>query len=142
MASTIYRLITIVSLLSLLHCAYSAAQHRFYLRLTEQPFVNLPADVVAQTVISLIALIYGTSFLANPFLYIKQDQHPERTCDEALNCPSFITFDNRTKAMSPEFSMLRALKQQQRSQENVSRGTHSGRVSEAVAPSETVDSHE
>ncbi|EGT52906.1 hypothetical protein CAEBREN_09463 [Caenorhabditis brenneri] len=102
MASTIYRLITIVSLLSLIHCAYSAAQHRFYLRLTEQPFVSLPADVVAQTVISLIALIYGTSFLANPFQYIKKDQHHDRTCDEALNCPSFITFDNRAKAMSPD----------------------------------------
>ncbi|CAP23728.1 Protein CBG02872, partial [Caenorhabditis briggsae] len=71
-------LITIVSVLSLLHCAYSAAQHRFYLRLTEQPFVNLPFDVVFQTSISLVALIYGTSFIANPFQYIKKDQVTSR----------------------------------------------------------------
>uniref|UniRef100_A0A1I7T9B9 Membrane magnesium transporter n=1 Tax=Caenorhabditis tropicalis TaxID=1561998 RepID=A0A1I7T9B9_9PELO len=143
MASTIYRLITIVSLLSLIHCAYSAAQHRFYLRLTEQPFVSLPADVVAQTVISLVALIYGTSYLANPFQYIKKDQHHDRTCDEALNCPSFITFENRSKAMSPEFAMLRTLKQQQRQRQTSSRKeTHSGRVSETIHSSESTDSQE
>ncbi|CAI5440973.1 unnamed protein product [Caenorhabditis angaria] len=111
MATTVYRLITIISLVSLLHCAYSAAQHRSYLRLTEQPFINLPSDVLAQTIVSLLALIYGTSFLSAPFQFIKKDQHHDRTCDEALNCPSFITFDNRAKAMSPEFAMMKAIRE-------------------------------
>ncbi|CAB3405525.1 unnamed protein product [Caenorhabditis bovis] len=107
MSKNLHSFITVAALLSLLHCAYSAAQHRFYLRLTEQQFSQLPLDVVAQTLISLIALIYGTSFIANPFQFIKKDQHHDRTCDEALNCPSFITFDNRIKAISSNLATIK-----------------------------------
>lgn len=38
--------------------------------------------------------------------------------------------------MSPEFAMLRTLKQQQRQRQNSSRGTHSGRVSEVIQTEE------
>ncbi|KHJ85347.1 hypothetical protein OESDEN_14930, partial [Oesophagostomum dentatum] len=48
-------------------------QHRSYLRLTEQPFVSLPADVLAQTIISLVALIYGATHVAGAFQHIKSD---------------------------------------------------------------------
>lgn len=37
------QVIAAVSIAALLHAAYSAAQHRLYLRLTEQPFTALPA---------------------------------------------------------------------------------------------------
>ncbi|VDK80514.1 unnamed protein product [Cylicostephanus goldi] len=73
MSKTLYNVITLASLASLLHCAYSAAQHRSYLRLTEQPFISLPADVLAQTIISLIALIYGATHVAGAFQHIKSD---------------------------------------------------------------------
>ncbi|XGW08198.1 hypothetical protein V3C99_010921 [Haemonchus contortus] len=83
MSKTLYNVITSVSLLSLLHCAYSAAQHRSYLRLTEQPFVTLPADVLAQTLISLVALIYGASHVAGAFQHIKSDPNRDRSWDES-----------------------------------------------------------
>ncbi|KAK0406844.1 hypothetical protein QR680_018840 [Steinernema hermaphroditum] len=57
-----YKFICIASLLSLLHCAYSAAQHRFYLRLIEEPFTRLPIDIVLQTLVSLIVLVYSASY--------------------------------------------------------------------------------
>ncbi|CAD6192217.1 unnamed protein product [Caenorhabditis auriculariae] len=115
MTKNIYGIITIAALVSLIHCAYSAAQHRFYLRLTEQPFVTLPTDVIVQTLLSLAALIYGAAYIAGSFQYIKKDQHHDRTCDEALNCPSFITFEHRAKAMSPGFYVLNNLRQERNS---------------------------
>ncbi|KAK6032812.1 hypothetical protein OSTOST_00993 [Ostertagia ostertagi] len=107
MSKTLYNVITLVSLLSLLHCAYSAAQHRSYLRLTEQPFVTLPADVLAQTLISLVALIYGASHVAGAFQHIKSDPNRDRSWDEAGSCMSFVTFEHRGKAMSPAHAVVR-----------------------------------
>ncbi|KAJ1372265.1 hypothetical protein KIN20_034372 [Parelaphostrongylus tenuis] len=107
MSKTLYNVITLSSLISLLHCAYSAAQHRSYLRLTEQPFVSLPADVLAQTLISLVALIYGASHVAGPFQHIKSDPNRDRSWDEAGSCMSFITFEHRGKAMSPAHAIVR-----------------------------------
>ncbi|WKX96369.1 hypothetical protein Q1695_012652 [Nippostrongylus brasiliensis] len=107
MSKTLYNVITLVSLLSLLHCAYSAAQHRSYLRLTEQPFISLPPDVLAQTLISLVALIYGASHVAGAFQHIKSDPNRDRSWDEAGSCMSFITFEHRGKAMSPAHAVVR-----------------------------------
>ncbi|PAV88573.1 hypothetical protein WR25_14578 [Diploscapter pachys] len=108
MTKSFHGLIAVVSLASLLHCAYSAAQHRFYLRLTEQPFVSLPSDVVAQTLISLIALIYACTYVAGEFSPIKSDPNKNRTWDEASACLSFATFAHRGKMLSPEFATLSA----------------------------------
>ncbi|VDM28307.1 unnamed protein product [Toxocara canis] len=108
--TSLLRIITIVALVSLLHCAYSAAQHRFYLRLTEQPFTQLPADLIVQTLVSLIILIYGASYVAGDFQPIRTDiQVVNRTksWDTVGNCPSFYTFEHRAKALSPTFSALR-----------------------------------
>ncbi|RCN32295.1 hypothetical protein ANCCAN_21904 [Ancylostoma caninum] len=107
MSKTFYNVITLASLASLLHCAYSAAQHRSYLRLTEQPFVSLPADVLAQTIISLVALIYGATHVAGAFQHIKSDPNRDRSWDEAASCMSFITFEHRGKAMSPAHAVVR-----------------------------------
>uniref|UniRef100_A0A0M3I0R2 NADH dehydrogenase [ubiquinone] flavoprotein 3, mitochondrial n=1 Tax=Ascaris lumbricoides TaxID=6252 RepID=A0A0M3I0R2_ASCLU len=71
--TSLLRVLTVVALVSLLHCAYSAAQHRFYLRLTEQPFTQLPADIIVQTLVSLIVLIYGASHIAGDFQPIRSD---------------------------------------------------------------------
>ncbi|KAK0406843.1 hypothetical protein QR680_018840 [Steinernema hermaphroditum] len=68
-----YKFICIASLLSLLHCAYSAAQHRFYLRLIEEPFTRLPIDIVLQTLVSLIVLVYSASYVAGEFRPIRGD---------------------------------------------------------------------
>lgn len=46
------------ALASLVHCAYSAAQHRSYLRLTGDEFEALPLDIVLQTLLSLLLLCY------------------------------------------------------------------------------------
>ncbi|PIO71340.1 hypothetical protein TELCIR_06765 [Teladorsagia circumcincta] len=103
MSKTLYNVITLVSLLSLLHCAYSAAQHHSYLRLTEQPFVTLPADVLAQTLISLVALIYGASHVAGAFQHIKSD--PAVRSRDHDNYQALLTMP---KSCQPELAALLA----------------------------------
>ena len=48
MASPIYKVFVAVGLLCILHAAYSAAQHRTYLRLTKTEFLALPLDIAIQ----------------------------------------------------------------------------------------------
>lgn len=104
-AKSVFRLVCFAGLLSLLHCAYSAAQHRFYLRLTEQPFTQLPADLILQTLVSLVAVIYGASYIAGDFLPVRSDlQNRSKSWDTVGNCPSFYVFDHRARALSPSYS--------------------------------------
>ncbi|TMS34260.1 hypothetical protein L596_001888 [Steinernema carpocapsae] len=99
-----YKFICFASLLSLLHCAYSAAQHRFYLRLVEESFTRLPIDIVLQTLISLLVLVYTASFVAGEFRPIRGDhQSGKKSWDTVGNCPSFYTFEHRGKTLSPAF---------------------------------------
>ncbi|VDN03915.1 unnamed protein product [Thelazia callipaeda] len=107
---SILRGVCLVALISLLHCAYSAAQHRFYLRLTEQPFTHLPLDITLQTILSLVAFIYSTTYIAGEFQPIRSDlQDRAKSWDTVGNCPSFYTFHHRAKTLSP---LYRALRQQ------------------------------
>ncbi|CAJ0585838.1 unnamed protein product, partial [Mesorhabditis spiculigera] len=107
MASSCDKIVTIVALLSLIHCAYSAAQHRFYLRLTEQPFSHLPYDIIVQTLLSLVVLIYGASRVAGSFQPIRADiQNRGKTWDGLGSCLSFAIFDHRARMLSPGHSAL------------------------------------
>ncbi len=72
--SSVFRSLLLVGLLSLIHCAYSAAQHRFYLRLTGQTFGALPLDIVIQTLISLLLVCYSAAQVAGDFRPIRIDQ--------------------------------------------------------------------
>ncbi|VDN52146.1 unnamed protein product [Dracunculus medinensis] len=111
--SSFVRVLCIVGLVSLLHCAYSAAQIcelqlRFYLRITEQPFTHLPADLIVQTLISLIIIIYGASYITGDFQPIRSDiQNRTKSWDTMGSCPSFYIFHHRAKAVSPGFNIIR-----------------------------------
>ena len=52
MALSVEKVLLFGGLLSLLHAAYSAAQHRNYLRLTERDFTSLPSDIFVQCLFS------------------------------------------------------------------------------------------
>ncbi|VDK83483.1 unnamed protein product [Litomosoides sigmodontis] len=102
---SVFRGVCLAGLVSLLHCAYSAAQHRFYLRLTEQPFTQLPLDIALQTVVSLIAFVYSATYIAGEFQPIRSDlQNRTKSWDTVGNCPSFYTFDHRARTLSPSLS--------------------------------------
>uniref|UniRef100_A0A914HC91 Uncharacterized protein n=1 Tax=Globodera rostochiensis TaxID=31243 RepID=A0A914HC91_GLORO len=97
-SSLFWRILCSLSVLSLTHSAYSAAQHRSYLRLVGQPFTHLPVDLIAQTLLSLLAAIVSTSFVVGDFQPIRADLLvAKKSWDVLGNCPSFYVFNHRAK---------------------------------------------
>uniref|UniRef100_A0A1B6K5K4 Membrane magnesium transporter n=1 Tax=Homalodisca liturata TaxID=320908 RepID=A0A1B6K5K4_9HEMI len=106
MATTFHKLIISIGFFSLLHAAYSAAQHRSYLRITEQQFTSLPFDIILQGIISLFATMYGVMAVAGDFKEIRATVDLEAKSWETLrNLPSFYVFNHRGKALSPDYEL-------------------------------------
>ncbi|XP_056636769.1 ER membrane protein complex subunit 5 [Diorhabda carinulata] len=101
-ATFIDRSILTVGFLSLFHSAYSAAQHRSYLRLNDLDFTHLPLDIFLQTIISLFVIMYGVLSIAGDFKEIKASAELENKSWETFrNIPSFYTFTHRGGKCSP-----------------------------------------
>lgn len=85
-------------LAGLTHAAYSAAQHRSYLRLTEEDFSQLPLDVVAQTVLSLLLCCFGIIGISGKFKPIQiTSEWENKNWDNIANRTSFYSFTHRGK---------------------------------------------
>ncbi|KAB0804840.1 hypothetical protein PPYR_01810 [Photinus pyralis] len=105
--SIFHRLILTAGFLSLFHAAYSAAQHRSYLRLNELEFTSLPLDILIQGVTSLFVVMYGVLYIAGDFKEIKASAELEnKTWETYRNIPSFYTFNHRGKAFSPQYVQM------------------------------------
>lgn len=87
-----------LGLLALAHAAYSAAQHRAYLRLTEQEFTALPIDILIQSIVGLVLVCFGIVRVVGIFREIKASAEIEKRNWESLsNRPAFYTFAHRGK---------------------------------------------
>uniref|UniRef100_A0A7E4W0M2 PRELI/MSF1 domain-containing protein n=1 Tax=Panagrellus redivivus TaxID=6233 RepID=A0A7E4W0M2_PANRE len=103
-SSPVWKILATASLVSLLHCAYSAAQHNSFVRLTGQEASALPLDLQIQTLVSLVVCIFATTFLAGDFQPIRADKEAvTKTWDTVGSCPSFYTFNHRAQCLSPQF---------------------------------------
>ncbi|KAK9510833.1 hypothetical protein O3M35_005533 [Rhynocoris fuscipes] len=101
---TTYKLITFIGLFLLFHAAYSAAQHRSYLRITGQEFTSLPLDILIQGITSLFITMYGVIHVAGDFKEIRATVALEsKTWETQRNLPSFYIFNHRGKMFSPTF---------------------------------------
>lgn len=104
MSSSVHKLIITVGFMSLLHAAYSAAQHRSYLRITEQQFTSLPFDIILQGIVSLFLTMYGVMAVAGDFKEIRATVDLEEKSWETLrNLPSFYVFNHRGRALSVDY---------------------------------------
>ena len=90
-----------MGLLSLFHSAYSAAQHRSYVRLVEQQFNGLPADIVIQSVVSLLVTIVAIVWLNGSQLKEIRalDDLNEKSVDSINNRPNFYLFNHRGRLL-------------------------------------------
>merc|ERR1712071_48851 len=89
----------------LLHAAYSAAQHRTYLRLTEQEFTSLPSDIILQTIGSLLLTVFPVTMISGDFKEIRSNvELQKKTWKNLDNRPSFYTFNHRGHVFSPMYS--------------------------------------
>lgn len=90
------KLCVLLGLVCLAHAAYSAAQHRTYLRLTEQEFTSLPLDILVQSMMGLLITCYGITRVVGEFKDINASADLEKKTWETLgNRPSFYTFGHR-----------------------------------------------
>ncbi|CAG0900894.1 unnamed protein product [Cyprideis torosa] len=63
----------VIGILSLFHAAYSAAQHRSYLRLVGIEESALPIDITIQALLSMMITMYGRSEMGSETVeYLKQ----------------------------------------------------------------------
>ena len=100
MAFTLDKFFVTLGLLALFHAAYSAAQHRSYLRITEREFTALPTDILIQVIAGLVTTCYGIVRVVGKFREIKAAADLEtKTWDNAGNRTSFYTFAHRGKVL-------------------------------------------
>ncbi|XP_050307614.1 ER membrane protein complex subunit 5 [Anthonomus grandis grandis] len=98
--AVLYKFILTLGFLSLFHSAYSAAQHRSYLRLNELEFRGLPLDISIQALISLFVIMFGVLNVAGNFKEIKASADLDNKSWETFrNVASFYTFCHRGRSV-------------------------------------------
>jgi len=92
------KLFLVFGLAGLTHAAYSATQHRNYLRLTERDFSQLPLDILAQTLLSLLLCCFGIIGISGKFKPIQiTSEWENKRWDNIANRTSFYSFTHRGK---------------------------------------------
>ncbi|XP_053555243.1 ER membrane protein complex subunit 5 [Bombina bombina] len=100
MASSIWKGLVGIGLFALAHAAFSAAQHRSYMRLTEKEDETLPIDIVLQTLLAFVVTCYGIVHIAGEFKDMDATSElKNKTFDTLRNHPSFYVFNHRGKNM-------------------------------------------
>ncbi|XP_028176257.1 ER membrane protein complex subunit 5 [Ostrinia nubilalis] len=102
--ASFHKIIVIVGFISLFHSAFSAAQHRSYLRITAQEFTTLPLDIVVQAVTSLFAVMWGVLNVAGNLREIQAAAELNNIKWETQrNLPSFYIFNHRGRALAFDY---------------------------------------
>lgn len=97
-----FKIILLVGFCSLMHAAFSAAQYRSFLRVSEQNFTgSLPMDIVLQAGFSLILTLYMVVVVSGQFKVIQaEDDFSKRQSDQVFSTQnSFLTFNHRGKIL-------------------------------------------
>ncbi|XP_052053435.1 membrane magnesium transporter 2-like [Apodemus sylvaticus] len=93
MVARLWKVLVGIGLFALTHAAFSAAQHRSHMRLTEKKYEPLPPDLVLQTLLAFALTCYGVVHTAGDFR--DRDATSElqnMTLDTLRNRPSFYVF--------------------------------------------------
>jgi hypothetical protein len=94
------RVLVCVGVFLLLHAAFSATQHRSFVKLAARPFTSLPLDVVLQCLIGFAISCVGVVRVTVCFREIKTTSEAIfRTFDTVANCRSFYSFRHRGRAL-------------------------------------------
>nr|XP_044988068.1 ER membrane protein complex subunit 5-like [Jaculus jaculus] len=100
MAPALWKALLAAGLLALAHAAFSAAQHRSYMRLTEEEEEPLPADIVLQTLLAFALACYGTVHAAGEFRDVDAASELRSKTAAALRSrPSFSVFNHRARVL-------------------------------------------
>ncbi|VDK40841.1 unnamed protein product [Taenia asiatica] len=83
------RCLVILGLITLVHAAYSAIQHRTYLKLTGAHFDFLPPDIFWQTIVGLLITIAGVVRVAVLGIRLGTDRHSTPSATAHPSLPNF-----------------------------------------------------
>ncbi|XP_063169469.1 ER membrane protein complex subunit 5 [Candoia aspera] len=99
-AASLWKGLVGVGLFALAHAAFSAAQHRSYMRLTEKEDETLPIDIVLQTLLAFAVTCYGIVHIAGEFKDMDATSElKNKTFDTLRNHPSFYVFNHRGRVL-------------------------------------------
>jgi len=104
MTQSMDKFILIASLITLLHAAYSAAQHRAFLRLTERDYTTLPTDILIQTLAGLAMSCFAIVRIVGCFKEIRvvseDDSGSTKLWDSFGSRSAFYNFYHRGSVLS------------------------------------------
>jgi len=91
----------VVGLLLLIHSAYSAIQHRTFLKLSEQAYESLPNDIGAESILAVVLCSVGVVLWKGKFKPIhKAAEMAKKTFDMVNSRPDFYIFNHRGRSLS------------------------------------------
>ncbi|GAA6109743.1 ER membrane protein complex subunit 5 [Tachysurus ichikawai] len=100
MASSFWKGVVGLGLFALAHAAFSAAQHRSYMRLTEKENETLPIDIVLQTLLAFVVTCCGIVHISGEFKDMDASSElKHKTFDTLRNHPSFYLFNHRGRVL-------------------------------------------
>uniref|UniRef100_H0VFC3 Membrane magnesium transporter n=1 Tax=Cavia porcellus TaxID=10141 RepID=H0VFC3_CAVPO len=100
MAPSLWKGLVGLALFALAHAAFSAAQHRSYMRLTEKEDESLPVDVILQTLLAFAVTCYGVVHIAGEFKDMNATSElKNKRFDTLRNHPSFYVFNHRGRVL-------------------------------------------
>ncbi|VDO06345.1 unnamed protein product [Rodentolepis nana] len=99
---TVGRLLVFLGLIILTHAAYSAIQHRTYLKLTGTQYDSLPADIFWQTIFGFIITIIGVVRVAGDFSLISSSTDPRNRSWDSFDTVFSLSLSNNYLALGLE----------------------------------------
>ncbi|XP_045143151.1 ER membrane protein complex subunit 5-like [Echinops telfairi] len=100
MAPLLWKGVLAMGLFALAHAAFSATQHRSYMRLTEKEDESLPIDIVLQTLLAFAVTCCGIVPMAGEFKDMDATSElKKKTFDTLRNHPSFYVFNHRGRVL-------------------------------------------
>lgn len=110
----VYKMLLAFGFCSLLHAAFSAAQYRSFLRVSEQQFTgHLPGDIIAQAIISLFIAMYSVVSVSGDFKVIQaDDDFSKQRYDLVFSTQkSFVNFKHRGRILTRNATSESALEE-------------------------------
>jgi len=104
MGLNLNKIVLYLGILCIIHAGISAAQHRSYIRITEQEFDFLPADIFLQTLLGLFLASFGIFKVAGEFKNIQFNADlKSKTFENFGSSLSFCSFEHRGKTLAEKF---------------------------------------
>ncbi|CDW54572.1 MMgT domain containing protein [Trichuris trichiura] len=91
----------LLGVIVLIHCTYSGASHRSYLRILKRDYRFLPADIIVECLVALVIIIISASAVGGDFVPIRIDvQMSSKSLANLFDGVSFFVFNHRGRVIA------------------------------------------